>query len=225
MKKFRTEKDSLGPVKVPSKAYYGAQTQRAIQNFEIGWPMDFNLVLPLVIVKKAAAISNSNQKRLSKKLSNAIIKTCDAILKNPEDFIDEFPLSVFQSGSGTQTNMNVNEVIANKANELLGGKLGEYKFVHPNDHVNMSQSTNDTFPTAILIGSVMNVENNLLPSLDLLKTALKDKESEFKSIVKVGRTHLQDATPITLGQEFSGYASMIANDIKRIEATLKECSY
>ena len=225
MKKFRTEKDSLGPVKVPSKAYYGAQTQRAIQNFEIGWPMDFNLVLPLVIVKKAAAISNANQKRLSKKLSNAIIKTCDAILKNPEDFIDEFPLSVFQSGSGTQTNMNVNEVIANKANELLGGKLGEYKFIHPNDHVNMSQSTNDTFPTAILIGSVMNVENNLLPSLDLLKTALKDKESEFKSIVKVGRTHLQDATPITLGQEFSGYASMIANDIKRIETTLKECSY
>ena len=225
MKKFRTEKDSLGSVKVPSKSYYGAQTQRAIQNFEIGWPMDFNLVLPLIVIKKAAAISNAKQKRLSKKISNAIIKTCDAILKKPEDFIDEFPLSVFQSGSGTQTNMNVNEVIANKANELLGGKLGQYKFVHPNDHVNMSQSTNDTFPTAILIGSVINVENNLLPSLDLLKTALKDKEKEFKSIVKVGRTHLQDATPITLGQEFSGYASMIAHDIKRIEETLKECSY
>ena len=225
MKKFRTEKDSLGSVKVPSKSYYGAQTQRAIQNFEIGWPMDFNLVLPLIVIKKAAAISNAKQKRLSKKISNAIIKTCDAILKKPEDFIDEFPLSVFQSGSGTQTNMNVNEVIANKANELLGGKLGEYKFVHPNDHVNMSQSTNDTFPTAILIGSVINVENNLLPSLDLLKTALKDKEKEFKSIVKVGRTHLQDATPITLGQEFSGYVSMIAHDIKRIEETLKECSY
>ena len=224
MKKFRTEKDSLGTVQVPAKAYYGAQTQRAIENFEIGWAMDLNLIFPYIIIKKAAAISNHTQKKLSKKLSNAIVKACDDILEHPEDFINQFPVSVFQSGSGTQTNMNVNEVIANKANEFLGGKLGEYKFIHPNDHVNMSQSTNDTFPSAILIGCVLNVEDNLLPSLEILKAELSKKEKEFKSIVKVGRTHLQDATPITLGQEFSGYVSMINNDIKRIQNTLKECS-
>ena len=224
MTKFRTEKDSLGTIQVPAKAYYGAQTQRAVENFEIGWAMDLNLIFPYIIIKKAAAISNHAQKRLSKKLSNAIVKACDDILENPEDFIDQFPVSVFQSGSGTQTNMNVNEVVANKANELLGGKLGEYKFIHPNDHVNMSQSTNDTFPSAILIGCVLNVEDNLLPSLEILKIELSKKEKEFKSIVKVGRTHLQDATPITLGQEFSGYVSMINNDIKRIQNTLKECA-
>ncbi|MEC7779113.1 MAG: lyase family protein, partial [Candidatus Neomarinimicrobiota bacterium] len=224
MKKFRTEKDSLGTVQVPANAYYGAQTQRAVENFEIGWAMDLNLIFPYIIIKKAAAISNHTQKRLSKKLSNAIVKACDDILEHPEDFINQFPVSVFQSGSGTQTNMNVNEVIANKANELLGGKLGEYQFIHPNDHVNMSQSTNDTFPSAILIGCVLNIEDNLLPSLEILKAELSKKEKEFKSIVKVGRTHLQDATPITLGQEFSGYVSMISNDIKRIENTLKECS-
>jgi fumarate hydratase class II len=224
MTKFRTEKDSLGEVKVPHNAYYGAQTQRAVENFEIGWPMEFSLILPYIIIKKAAAMTNHAQKRLPKKLSDAIMKACDDITDHPEKFLDQFPVPVFQTGSGTQTNMNVNEVIANRANEILGGNLGEYKFVHPNDHVNMSQSTNDTFPTAILVGCVLSVEDNLLPVLSLLEKSLQNKSREFDKIIKVGRTHLQDATPIKLGQEFSGYASMISNDIKRIKLAVKECA-
>jgi fumarate hydratase class II len=224
MTKFRTEKDSLGEVKVPHNAYYGAQTQRAVENFEIGWPMEFSLILPYIIIKKAAAMTNHAQKRLPKKLSDAIMKACDDITDHPEKFLDQFPVTVFQTGSGTQTNMNVNEVIANRANEILGGNLGEYKFVHPNDHVNMSQSTNDTFPTAILVGCVLSVEDNLLPVLSLLEKSLQKKSREFDKIIKVGRTHLQDATPIKLGQEFSGYASMISNDIKRIKLAVKECA-
>ena len=224
MTKFRTEKDSLGEVKVPHNAYYGAQTQRAVENFEIGWPMEFSLILPYIIIKKAAAMTNHAQKRLPKKLSDAIMKACDDITDHPEKFIDQFPVPVFQTGSGTQTNMNVNEVVANRANEILGGSLGEYKFVHPNDHVNMSQSTNDTFPTAILVGCVLSVEDNLLPILSLLEKSLQKKSREFDKIIKVGRTHLQDATPIKLGQEFSGYASMISNDIKRIKLAVKECA-
>ena len=224
MTKFRTEKDSLGEVKVPHNAYYGAQTQRAVENFEIGWPMEFSLILPYIIIKKAAAMTNHAQKRLPKKLSDAIMKACDDITDHPEKFLDQFPVPVFQTGSGTQTNMNVNEVIANRANEILGGNLGEYKFVHPNDHVNMSQSTNDTFPTAILVGCVLSVEDNLLPVLSLLEKSLQKKSKEFDKIIKVGRTHLQDATPIKLGQEFSGYASMISNDIKRIKLAVKECA-
>ena len=224
MTKFRTEKDSLGEVKVPFNAYYGAQTQRAVQNFQIGWPMEFSLILPYIIIKKAAAMTNHSQKRLPKKISDAIMKACDDITDHPEKFLDEFPVPVFQTGSGTQTNMNVNEVIANRANEILGGNLGEYKFVHPNDHVNMSQSTNDTFPTAILVGCVLSVEDNLLPLLSLLEKSLQKKSKEFEKIIKVGRTHLQDATPIKLGQEFSGYASMISHDIKRITLAIKECT-
>ena len=224
MTKFRTEKDSLGEVKVPHNAYYGAQTQRAVENFEIGWPMEFSLILPYIIIKKAAAMTNHAQKRLPKKLSDAIMKACDDITDHPEKFLDQFPVPVFQTGSGTQTNMNVNEVIAIRANEILGGNLGEYKFVHPNDHVNMSQSTNDTFPTAILVGCVLSVEDNLLPVLSLLEKSLQKKSREFDKIIKVGRTHLQDATPIKLGQEFSGYASMISNDIKRIKLAVKECA-
>ena len=224
MTKFRTEKDSLGEVKVPHNAYYGAQTQRAVENFEIGWPMEFSLILPYIIIKKAAAMTNHAQKRLPKKLSDAIMKACDDITDHPEKFLDQFPVPVFQTGSGTQTNMNVNEVIANRANEILGGNLGEYKFVHPNDHVNMSQSTNDTFPTAILVGCVLSVEDNLLPVLSLLEKSLQKKSKEFDKIIKVGRTHLQDATPVKLGQEFSGYASMISNDIKRIKLAVKECA-
>ncbi|MDC0521653.1 class II fumarate hydratase [Candidatus Marinimicrobia bacterium] len=224
MTKFRTEKDSLGEVKVPHNAYYGAQTQRAVENFEIGWPMEFSLILPYIIIKKAAAMTNHAQKKLPKKLSDAIMKACDDITDHPEKFINQFPVPVFQTGSGTQTNMNVNEVVANRANEILGGNLGEYKFVHPNDHVNMSQSTNDTFPTAILVGCVLSVEDNLLPILSLLEKSLQKKSREFHKIIKVGRTHLQDATPIKLGQEFSGYASMISNDIKRIKLAVKECA-
>ena len=221
---FRIERDSIGEIKVPSKAYYGAQTQRAIQNFEIGWSMEFSLILPYIIVKKCAAKTNYAQKNLSKKISDAIIKACNHILDNPKQYLNDFPVPVFQTGSGTQTNMNVNEVVANKANEILGAKLGSYKFVHPNDHVNMSQSTNDTFPTAILIGSVISSQDNLLPALSLLEKSLVVKSREFHKIIKVGRTHLQDATPIRLGQEFSGYASMIKNDISRIKHALKECS-
>jgi len=224
MTKFRTEKDSIGQIKVPKNAYFGAQTQRAIENFQIGWPMEFSLILPYIIIKKAAAMANHSQKKLSKKLANAIIKACDDLIDHPEKFLDQFPVPVFQTGSGTQTNMNVNEVIANRANEILGGKLGEYKFVHPNDHVNMSQSTNDTFPTATLIGCALAVEDILLPSLQLLEKSLTKKTKEFNKIIKVGRTHLQDATPIRLGQEFSGYASMVSHDIKRIKNAVKECT-
>jgi len=221
---FRNEKDSIGQIKVPKNAYFGAQTQRAIENFQIGWPMEFSLILPYIIIKKAAAMANHSQKKISKKLANAIIKACDDLIDHPEKFLDQFPVPVFQTGSGTQTNMNVNEVIANRANEILGGKLGEYKFVHPNDHVNMSQSTNDTFPTATLIGCALAVEDILLPSLQLLEKSLTKKTKEFNKIIKVGRTHLQDATPIRLGQEFSGYASMISHDIKRIKNAVKECA-
>ena len=224
VKGFRTEKDSIGKINVPKNAYYGAQTQRAVENFEIGWPFDYSLILPYVIIKKCAAKTNFSQKNLSKKVSRAIISACDDILASPEKYSNQFPIPVFQTGSGTQTNMNVNEVIANIANEKLGGKLGEYKFVHPNDHVNMSQSTNDTFPTATLLGIVLSVEDNLIPALNLLSKSLNEKTKEFKKIIKVGRTHLQDATPIRLGQEFSGFESMISNDLKRIKLALKECT-
>ena len=224
IKGFRVEKDSIGKINVPKNAYFGAQTQRAVENFKIGWPFDFSLILPYVIIKKCAAKTNFSQKNLSKKISNAIIYACDDILSNPDKYSEQFPIPIFQTGSGTQTNMNVNEVIANKANEKLGGKLGEYKFVHPNDHVNMSQSTNDTFPAATLLGAVLSVEDNLIPAIDFLSKCLKSKTKEFSKIVKVGRTHLQDATPIRLGQEFSGFESMIKNDLKRIKLALKECS-
>ena len=224
IKGFRVEKDSIGKINVPKNAYFGAQTQRAIENFKIGWPFDFSLILPYVIIKKCAAKTNFSQKNLSKKISNAIIYACDDILSNPDKYSEQFPIPIFQTGSGTQTNMNVNEVIANKANEKLGGKLGEYEFVHPNDHVNMSQSTNDTFPAATLLGTVLSVEDNLIPAIDFLSKCLKSKTKEFSKIVKVGRTHLQDATPIRLGQEFSGFESMIKNDLKRIKLALKECS-
>ena len=155
---FRLESDSIGEIAVPKNAYYGAQTQRAIQNFQIGWPMEFSLILPYVIIKKCAARTNYAQKNISKKLSNAIIQACDHIIDNPEYYINEFPVPVFQTGSGTQTNMNVNEVVANKANEILGAKLGTYKFVHPNDHVNCGQSSNDTFPPD-LKSSIDNVSS------------------------------------------------------------------
>ncbi len=224
IKGFRVEKDSIGKINVPINAYFGAQTQRAVENFKIGWPFDFSLILPYVIIKKCAAKTNFSQKNLSKKISNAIIYACDDILSNPDKYSEQFPIPIFQTGSGTQTNMNVNEVIANKANEKLGGKLGEYEFVHPNDHVNMSQSTNDTFPAATLLGTVLSVEDNLIPAIDFLSKCLKSKTKEFSKIVKVGRTHLQDATPIRLGQEFSGFESMIKNDLKRIKLALKECS-
>ena len=219
--KYRTEFDSIGKIKVPGDKYWGASTERSNKYFNIG---DF-LVRPLVIqsiaiVKKAAAIVNAKNKDLNPKLSKYIIKAADEIIKGKLN--DHFPLKVWQTGSGTQTNMNVNEVISNRAIEMMGGKMGTKKPIHPNDHVNKSQSTNDVFPTAMHIAIAMKTREKLLPSLKLLEKELKKKTQEFKKIVKVGRTHLQDATPITLGQEFSGYHEQLKKCISRIESALKE---
>jgi len=219
--KYRTEFDSIGKIKVPGDKYWGASTERSNKYFNIG---DF-LVRPLVIqsiaiVKKAAAIVNAKNKDLNPKLSKYIIKAADEIIKGNLD--DHFPLKVWQTGSGTQTNMNVNEVISNRAIEMMGGKMGTKKPIHPNDHVNKSQSTNDVFPTAMHIAIAIKTREKLLPSLKLLEKELKKKTQEFKKIVKVGRTHLQDATPITLGQEFSGYLEQLKKCISRIESALKE---
>ena len=219
--KFRNEYDSLGSVKVPHDKYWGASTQRSNKHFDIG---DF-LVRPIVIksiamIKKAAAIVNTKNGNLDKKISSAIIKAANEIISGKLN--DHFPLKVWQTGSGTQTNMNVNEVIANRAIEILGGKLGSKKPVHPNDHVNNSQSTNDVFPTAMHMAIAIRTNGKLLPFLKLLNSELKKKTKEFKKIIKVGRTHLQDATPLTLGQEFSGYHAQLSKCIKRIEIALEE---
>ena len=219
--KFRNEYDSLGVVKVPSNKYWGASTERSNKYFDIG---DF-LVRPIVIksiamIKKAAAIVNGKNGSLDKKISRAIIKAADDVISGKLN--EHFPLKVWQTGSGTQTNMNVNEVIANRAIELMGGKLGSKKPVHPNDHVNKSQSTNDVFPTAMHMAIAIRSKNKLLPFLKILNFELKKKSKEFNKIVKVGRTHLQDATPITLGQEFSGYHTQLTKCIKRIETALQE---
>jgi len=219
--KFRNEFDSLGSIKVPADKYWGASTQRSNKHFDIG---DF-LVRPIVIksiamIKKAAAIVHVKNKDIDKKISKAIVKAANEIISGKLN--DHFPLKVWQTGSGTQTNMNVNEVIANRANEILGGKLGSKKPVHPNDHVNKSQSTNDVFPSAMHMAIAIRTKGKLIPSLKLLNLELKKKSNQFNQIVKVGRTHLQDATPITLGQEFSGYHSQLSMCIKRIEASLGE---
>tara|TARA_B100001123_G_scaffold319939_1_gene358745 strand:- start:940 stop:2328 length:1389 start_codon:yes stop_codon:yes gene_type:complete len=219
--KFRNEYDSLGIVKVPHDKYWGASTQRSNKYFDIG---DF-LVRPIVIksiamIKKAAAIVNTKNKILDKKICKAIVKAANEVIAGKFD--EHFPLKVWQTGSGTQTNMNVNEVIANRAIQILGGRLGSKKPVHPNDHVNKSQSTNDVFPTAMHMAIAIRSKGKLLPHLKLLNLELKKKSKEFKKIIKVGRTHLQDATPITLGQEFSGYHSQLSKCIKRIETALQE---
>ncbi len=219
--KFRTEFDTLGSIKVPHDKYWGASTQRSNKHFDIG---DF-LVRPIVIksiamIKKAAAIVNAKNKNLDKKISKTIIKAANEVISGKLN--DHFPLKVWQTGSGTQTNMNVNEVIANRAIELLGGKLGSKKPVHPNDHVNKSQSTNDVFPTAMHMAIAIRAKGKLLPFLKLLNSELKKKTRQFNKIIKVGRTHLQDATPITLGQEFSGYHAQLSKCIKRIELALEE---
>ena len=217
--KYRIEFDSLGKIKVPGDKYWGASTQRSNKYFDIG---DF-LVRPIVIqsiaiIKKAAAIVNARNGDLDKKLSKYIIKSSDEIIHGKH--ADNFPLKVWQTGSGTQTNMNVNEVIANRAIQMMGGKMGSKKPIHPNDHVNRSQSTNDVFPTAMHIAIAMKTKKKLLPSLKLLEKEIKKKVNQFKNIVKVGRTHLQDATPLTLGQEFSGYHSQLKKCIERIERAL-----
>ena len=208
--KYRTEFDSIGKIKVPGDKYWGASTERSNKYFNIG---DF-LVRPIVIksiaiIKKAAAIVNARNKDLDPKIGRYIIKSADEIIKGKLD--NHFPLKVWQTGSGTQTNMNVNEVIANRAIEMMGGKMGSKKPIHPNDHVNKSQSTNDVFPTAMHIAIAIKAREKLLPSLKLLEKELSKKTKEFKNIVKVGRTHLQDATPLTLGQEFSGYHTQLKN--------------
>tara|TARA_B100000963_G_scaffold294698_1_gene265408 strand:- start:26748 stop:28136 length:1389 start_codon:yes stop_codon:yes gene_type:complete len=222
--KYRTEFDSIGKIKVAGDKYWGASTERSNKFFNIG---DF-LVRPIVIhsiavIKKAAAIVNAKNKDLDPKLSKYIIKAANEVILGKHD--EHFPLKVWQTGSGTQTNMNVNEVIANRAIQMLGGKLGSKKPIHPNDHVNKSQSTNDVFPTAMHIAIAIKSKEKLLPSLKLLEKELDKKAREFKNVVKVGRTHLQDATPLTLGQEFSGYKSQLKNCIQRIERALKEIYY
>ena len=222
--KYRTEFDSIGKIKVPGDKYWGASTQRSNKYFDIG---DF-LVRPILIqsiaiVKKAAAIVNARNGDLDKRISKYIVKAADEVVKGKLN--DHFPLKVWQTGSGTQTNMNVNEVIANRAIQMMNGKMGTKKPVHPNDHVNKSQSTNDVFPTAMHVAIAIKTKNKLLPSLKLLEKELKKKVKQFGKIVKLGRTHLQDATPITLGQEFSGYHSQLRKCIERIERALNEIYY
>ena len=222
--KYRNEFDSIGKIKVPGDKYWGASTERSNKYFNIG---DF-LVRPIVIqsiaiIKKAAAIVNKNNGDLDAKISKYIVKASEEVIKGKLN--NHFPLKVWQTGSGTQTNMNVNEVISNRAIEMLGGKLGTKKPVHPNDHVNKSQSTNDVFPSAMHISIAIKTKQKLLPSLKILEKELLKKVKEFKKIVKVGRTHLQDATPITLGQEFSGYHAQLKKCINRIENALEEIYY
>ena len=219
---YRTEKDSMGPVQVPNDRYYGAQTQRSLNNFKIGkehFPREF--IRAYGIIKKAAATVNSATGLLDPQLAKTISSSADEVITGKLD--DHFPLVVWQTGSGTQTNMNVNEVIANRAIEMAGGTLGSKDPVHPNDHVNMSQSTNDTFPTAINIAAVECVVHQLLPNLERLRDGLHAKEEEFSNIIKLGRTHLQDATPLSLGQEFSGYVSAIEHGCKRIKNAMDSC--
>jgi len=218
----RKEKDSMGQIEVPDDRYYGAQTQRSLQNFKIGGEkFQRELIRAYAILKKAAAVSNESAGKLDSNISQAIIQAADEVIEGKLD--EHFPLVVWQTGSGTQSNMNFNEVIANRAIEILGGQLGSKDPVHPNDHVNMSQSTNDTFPTAINIAAAEMVFNQLIPSLKKLLKSLAQKSKDFDSIVKLGRTHLQDATPLSLGQEFSGYASTINHNIERLEASLGQC--
>ena len=221
MVKTRTETDTFGPIEVPADHYWGAQTERSLHNFKIGGERQpLPLIHALGLIKKAAAMANMKAKKLSPDLGKAIIAAADEVIDGKLD--DNFPLVVWQTGSGTQTNMNVNEVIANRAIEMLGGEMGSKKPVHPNDHVNMSQSSNDSFPTAIHISAALETINKLFPAIDHLTIALKDKEKEFSKIIKIGRTHTQDATPITLGQEFSGYRAALEHNRKRIEAALQD---
>lgn len=219
MTSHRTETDTFGPIEVPSQSYWGAQAQRSLGNFKIGWEKQPQaIVRALGIVKRAAAETNMALGKLDRRIGEIIVQAAQEVIDGKLDA--HFPLVVWQTGSGTQSNMNANEVISNRAIEMLGGEKGTKKPVHPNDHVNMSQSSNDTFPTAMHIACAEEVVNRLLPALKHLHRALDDKALAWKDIIKIGRTHTQDATPLTLGQEFSGYAKQIENGIKRIEVTL-----
>ena len=219
---FRAESDSMGTIDVPADRYWGAQTQRSLHHFSIGWPdadrMPIEVVHAQAILKKAAALVNGREGRLDRTIADAIVAAADEVIAGELD--DHFPLFVWQTGSGTQTNMNVNEVISNRAIEMLGGQMGSKSPVHPNDHVNMSQSSNDTFPTAMHIAAAQLVVERLLPEVRGLRDALARRASGFEPIVKIGRTHLQDAVPLTLGQEFGGYVAQLDAAIERIEQAL-----
>ncbi len=218
-KPTRTETDTFGPIDVAHDRYWGAQAERSLGNFKIGWEKQpAAIVRALGIVKRAAAETNMALGKLDKSLGEAIVKAAQEVIEGKLD--DHFPLAVWQTGSGTQSNMNANEVISNRAIEMLGGEKGTKTPVHPNDHVNMSQSSNDTYPTAMHIACAEEIDNRLLPALQSLRNALNDKAQAWRHIVKIGRTHTQDATPLTLGQEFSGYAQQVENGIKRIEQTM-----
>ncbi len=215
----RIETDTFGPIEVPADKYWGAQSQRSLGNFRIGWEKQPKPVIrALGIVKRAAAETNMALGRLDPKIGEAIVNAAQEVIDGKLD--DHFPLVVWQTGSGTQSNMNANEVISNRAIEMLGGEMGSKKPVHPNDHVNMSQSSNDTYPTAMHIAAAEQVHHQLLPALHHLHKALDDKAKAWRHIIKIGRTHTQDATPLTLGQEFSSYAKQVENGIKRIEMTM-----
>jgi fumarate hydratase, class II len=217
----RIETDSFGPIEVPADRYWGAQTERSRQNFRIGQDrMPMPIIHALGIVKLAAAETNRELGLLDQRRARAIVRAAREVIDGKLD--EHFPLVVWQTGSGTQTNMNLNEVIANRANELLGGKLGAKQPVHPNDHVNMSQSSNDAFPTAMHIAAGMHIVADLIPALSELHRALRKKEKAFADIVKIGRTHTQDATPLTLGQEFSGYAAQVESGIARLRVAVKD---
>lgn len=224
MKNYRIEKDSLGEIQVESSCNWGAQTQRSIENFEIGDElMPIKLIHAIAIVKKCAAIANAKLGLLDKSKAALIVSIAEEIIAGKHD--KEFPLKVWQTGSGTQSNMNVNEVISNLAIKKLGGKVGSKDPIHPNDHVNMGQSSNDVFPTAMHIASMIELENSLLKSLDYFHKILSEKTKKFAKIIKIGRTHLQDATPLTLGNEFSGYAMQIEYNIQRIRDCSKRVVY
>ncbi|HFC04151.1 MAG TPA: class II fumarate hydratase, partial [Rhizobiales bacterium] len=217
MAKTRTETDSFGPLQVDAKKYWGAQTQRSLGNFDIGGEtMPVPLIRALGIVKKAAAITNMGLKNLDPKIGNAIVAAADEVIDGKFD--DNFPLVVWQTGSGTQSNMNANEVISNRAIEMLGGKMGSKDPVHPNDHVNRSQSSNDTFPTAMHIATAEQLQRVLIPALKHLHKALAKKARQWSKIIKIGRTHTMDATPLTLGQEFGGYAAQVELAIERVKS-------
>jgi fumarate hydratase, class II len=215
----RIETDSMGEIRVPAEAYWGAQTQRSTENFRIGghrFPREF--IYALGVVKKACALTNADLGNLEPEIAEAISQAADEVIAG--DLDDHFPLVVWQTGSGTQTNMNANEVIANRAIEIMGGERGTKTPVHPNDHCNRAQSSNDTIPTAMHVAAVDRLVNRLLPELTRLRDVLRDKAEAFEDVVKIGRTHLQDATPVTLGQEFSGYATQIDHGIRRVEQSL-----
>ena len=216
----RIETDTMGEVAVPAEAYWGAQTQRSRDNFKIGGEtLPAPLIRAMALVKKAAAQTNAALGRLDEARKNLIVQAADEILAGK--LADQFPLVVWQTGSGTQSNMNINEVLANRANELAGQPRGSYAPVHPNDHVNQAQSTNDSFPTAIHVAAAIEIKHFLMPNVQALRDTLQQKSAAFDHIVKIGRTHLQDATPLTLGQEFSGYVSQLDHGLQRLEAALQ----